>query len=264
MILFTGGGEIARAYKHLYECEIVSIRHTSDVVLTEYLKKTTVVIHNAALIEGVDLDNFLKSNLIQTKRILDLVYSTNPNIRFVYLSSMSILKTGQDYLNSDDMSNYALSKYFAEIYCMNHNIKNKISVRFSTIFYGNYFKDGISKMIYDSFSGELVIINEGVAKRNIIVLEDAVHALYEVVQNNNLHGITNIIGEVLSFDAIGNIIKGLAPNLRIKNCNMVTKDVLYDFGGPNIFRSGTNLNSLNKSIREYYNTLKYLNENNNL
>ena len=60
-----------------------------------------------------------------------------------------VVKVNDEYLQVDEMTDYAFSKFISEKYCLNSNLNSITSVRFSTIFYANENKDGISKLIFD-------------------------------------------------------------------------------------------------------------------
>jgi len=113
MILFTGTGALSSAFANLYPCNIVSTRFLDDIKLEKLISSSNTIVHNAAIISSQNLSSYIEGNFILTKRILDLAYNVNPNIRFINISSMSILKTSNTYLETTEMSNYALSKYFS-------------------------------------------------------------------------------------------------------------------------------------------------------
>ena len=171
MILLTGSGEIAECFSENFKCTIISARKLSDNELIFWIKKADVIIHNAAIINAESLDDYLEGNFILTKRIVDLVYKTKSSIKFINISSMSILFNNDEYLNIFNMTDYAFSKFISELYCLKHPLVDLTNVRFSTIFYGNEKRDGISKLIYDCVKyNEITLFNEGSALRDIILI----------------------------------------------------------------------------------------------
>ncbi|NQX99193.1 MAG: NAD-dependent epimerase/dehydratase family protein, partial [Flavobacteriales bacterium] len=194
MILFTGSGSIAEAYKEQYDCEIISARKITDEELISWILKSKIIIHNSALINSINLQELIESNFILTQRILNLVYEFNPSIRFINISSMSFLKSHDNYLETRDMSNYAFSKFITEQFCLRHPLKDITNIRFSTLFYKNEDKDGISKLIADSEKfKKITLLNEGKAKRDILPLNIAVEYLKKITQITCLEKTINVV-----------------------------------------------------------------------
>lgn len=262
MILFTGGGSIAQKFSQLHECTIISARQLSDKNLVEYLSKANIIIHNAAIIKGNSFKEFIEGNFILTKRILDLATEVNPNVRFINISSMSILANEEEYLPTHLMSDYAFSKFIAEQYCLKHFHQNIVSVRFSTIFYENFEKDGFSKLIWDSFSDKITIYNKGLAERDVIPLSIVVQYLNKLCYSDLESKTINIAsGSTLNFNYLCNLILKLNNKVEIQNIECQFPEVLKTFSKKDIITLG----EINFSIEEeFINYYKKLNESFNL
>jgi nucleoside-diphosphate-sugar epimerase len=232
MILLTGHGSLAEEFKRHYECHIVGIRNIAQVELELQIRKANVIIHNSANLDPKNIEQATNDNFQLSKNLIDTVIRINPDILFIYLSSMSILKDEHSYLDVDVMTTYAFSKYMGEIYCLKSPLINKKIVRFSTIFYANPAKDGLSKLISDAVcKKEIQIFNEGCAKRDFIPLEVAAKYLHKIstIKSNRL--IFNVAsGKSTSFLELVSIIKSYIPDLTVINKNIESMPgVLHKF-----------------------------------
>lgn len=262
MILFTGGGSIAQKFEQLFTCTIISARNLDDTNLVAYLSTANIIIHNAAIIKGNSFKDFIEGNFLLTKRILDLANVVNPNVRFINISSMSILANDEDYLLTHLMSDYAFSKFISEQYCLKHSHQNLINVRFSTIFFENFEKDGFSKLIWDSSSNKISIYNGGLAERDVIPLRIAVQYLNKLCYGDLKSKIINIAsGNTLSFNYLCDLILKLNNNVVIQNKECQFAEVLKTFSKKGIVGLGEIEFSIEEEFTNYY---KKLNESFNL
>jgi hypothetical protein len=219
MILFTGSGAISECFLEYFPCKIISARNLSNYDLSNWILKADVIIHNAAIIKSENFKDYIDGNFILTKRILDLVTEIKPSIKFINISSMSILSSSDEYLQVNEMSDYAFSKFISEKYCLKNPIVKCANVRFSTILYGNEKRDGISKLIYDCVkNNEITIYNNGSALRDIIPLKIICHYLYKLsISEINFKTINIASGYSTSFMDIANILKAKNEKLKINN-----------------------------------------------
>lgn len=246
MIIFTGGGAIASEFSSRFDCHIISARRLSDLELAEHLKKATVIIHNSGLIQSNDTNQLLKCNLELTKRVVDIAYEVNPNCKFINISSMSILNECDSYLTTDKMTPYALSKYYSEIYCLNHSFSKLTNVRFSTIFYKKQEKDGISKLAYEAVKyGKIKIYNKGSSCRDVLPLEYVASCLHELAELDVYPRLLNIAsGFTLPFSFFVEVLKEKISKLVIEDEMQNVNPVLCDFPNYFIFRK----NMINISV----------------
>lgn len=86
MILFTGTGQIAETYAKYFPCKIVSARFLNDTELEDVISSSDIIIHNSACLKAKNLSEYLKSNFILTKRILDITYKVNSKAKFINIS----------------------------------------------------------------------------------------------------------------------------------------------------------------------------------
>ncbi|MCX8484546.1 MAG: NAD-dependent epimerase/dehydratase family protein [Bacteroidia bacterium] len=258
MIIFTGGGAIANEFSKRFDCQIISARRLSDVELTEQFKKATVIIHNSGLIQSDNLNELLKCNLELTKRVIDLAYKVNPNCNFINISSMSILNECDSYLPSDEMTPYALSKYYSEIYCLNHSFSKLTNVRFSTIFYKNKDKDGISRLAYDAVKyGRIKIYNNGSSCRDVLPVEYVASCLHELAELDLYPRVLNIAsGCSLPFSFFIEILNENISELVIENKMLNVHPVLCDYPNHFIFRKNLiDISVIQESFINYLNML---------
>ena len=176
---------------------------------------------------------------------------------------MSILANNNDYLPQDLMSGYANSKYISEQYCIKHPHKDLTNVRFSTIFYEDYKRDGVSKMIHDCFTkNEIVIYNNGSAKRDIIPIRIVCEYLNKLSKSVTMNRKINIVsGESKSFKNICDLLLSLNKSLKVYNEQIRTSFVLSEFSKKDI----KNLGEIEFDLKEETNNyLRKLHENSNL
>lgn len=258
MILFTGSGAISECFLEYFPCKIISARNLSDDDLSNWILKADVIIHNAAIIKSDNFKDYIDANFILTKRILDLVTKIKPSVKFINISSMSILSSSDEYLQVNEMSDYAFSKFISEKYCFKNSIVKVTNVRFSTIFYGNEKRDGISKLIYDcAKNNEITIYNNGSALRDIIPLRILCHYLYKLSILEIYCKTINIAsGNSTSFMDIANILKTKNEKLKINNVidsNIV--EVLSNFPKNNLDFLGVIDFDLKNEILKIYDKL---------
>lgn len=260
MIIFTGGGAIASEFSKRFDCHIISARRLSDIELAEHLKNASVIIHNSGLIQSNDTNELLKCNLELTKRVVDLAYDVNPNCKFINISSMSILNECDSYLPTDKMTPYALSKYYSEIYCLNHSFSQITNVRFSTIFYKKKEKDGISKLAYEAVKyGKIKIYNNGLSCRDVLPIEYVVSCLQELAELDLYPRVLNIAsGFSVPFSFFIEILKEKISKLVIENEMQNVRPVLCDF--PNHFILRKNLIDISVLQAAFLNYLNILDE----
>lgn len=263
MISLTGRGSFANELiKQEKAIEIISIRELEEKVFWQKLKKTNILIHNAASINCENIDDCLLKNFDFTRKILDFLTTNNPTVNFTYISSMSILdpKSDKIILDIDKMTPYAVSKYKAEQYCINSNINNLKIVRFSTIFYKNPKKDGLSKLIYDAVTKhEITLYNDGEATRDFIPLKIAVSYVKNIIKLQNINKkIFNVVsGTKTSFKDIALLLKKNIPDLKIININEKNfSEVLSDFSKDSIKNLEEIRFNLEEIVEEYINEIK--------
>jgi nucleoside-diphosphate-sugar epimerase len=253
MILFTGSGALAKTFLKMYPCKIISARNITDKELEKWIIKAEVIVHNAALIYSDVFDDFINANFILTKRILCLIDKINPNAKFVNISSMSILSNENEYLSPDKMSNYAFSKFITEQYCYKHPLEKLINVRFSTIFYGDGKRDGISKLVEDSFwYNKITIYNEGEAKRDIIPIRIAAMYLFKICNLKIINRKMNIVsGKAISFKEISVLLHKGNSKLIVLEKKIEANNVLSNFSKRDVELLGEVKFELNQEIKLY-------------
>lgn len=232
MIVLTAGGSIGKTFANQFHGEIWSIRNLTQSAIDEIVRKSDVLIHNSANLEPKSLSEATEDNFYLTKRIVDTIKRVKPNVHFVYISSMSMLSDQHRYMDTSEMSVYAFSKYMGEIYCLKESLPNCKIVRFSTIFYGDAEKDGLSKLIFDGVKNKQIeFINGGEALRDFIPLEIGIQYLYKIATQATKNKIFNIVsGKATSFYEATRPLKNLIPDLVEQNKTMdSSRTILSDF-----------------------------------
>lgn len=220
-VLLTSGGAMAQKIANLIKADMCSVRLLTDQQIAEVLGRYDVIIHTAANIKCETLQTAITDNFILTKRVLDTLYTNNKDATFIYISSMSMLQSATEYLPVSSMSTYAFSKYLAEQYCIRHPLQNLLCVRFSTIFYENASKDGLSALVTNAvLQKKITIYNDGEARRDFIPLEKGMQKLISLIPAIGKDGcrITNIAsGRSYSFKEVAEILKKNIPGLEVEN-----------------------------------------------
>jgi nucleoside-diphosphate-sugar epimerase len=224
----------------------ISLRSDSiDATQKAKLASSDVFIHCGALLKG-SFNELINSNFLLTKELLDYLSAANPDIHFIYISTMSLLRKKQsvsrkDYLDYERMSDYALSKYLSEIIFSRYQIPFTI-IRFSTLFYKNPNKDGLSKLIYDTVKyNKATIYNSGIANRDFLPLDIAARYVMKLVDNKNFYNKTlNIVsGQEISFKEIVEFLKTRTTDLEIENeKSEIIKDIPSNFDNEDIISIG--------------------------
>lgn len=255
MILLTGHGAFAQEFLRRYEGRIVSLRHTPKKQCIAQVKKARCIIHNAANIHCTTLSACVRDNVYPLIDLLDLIHTANPNVYFVYLSSMSILDSDSVYGTIMDMTPYAYSKYVAETYCRRYSLSRYVCVRFSTLFYKDHTRDGLSKLIYDAVQRKTVtLINNGVAKRDFLPLEIAVQYVYRLIDNYRGDAqVMNIASSrQTSFAEVVAYLKRKIPSLSLVNCDEpVSREIFSSFSDDGIRTLGRIEFHLEDEIDDY-------------
>lgn len=200
-ISLTGSGAIAGAYLKVNpSAGVYSFRKMEDEqIIEEVILSSDVIVHNSAGISPVN------DNLGLTRRIVDLVLASKPEIRFINIGSMSYL-SADGYLPVNKMTPYAYSKFGSEIYALMF-LPNMTSVRFSTIFYKDHQRDGLSRLIHIARTEKIItIINNGSAKRDFIPLDIAAQYLDHVIREDTAPIINICSGTGTSFYQVAKMI----------------------------------------------------------
>jgi nucleoside-diphosphate-sugar epimerase len=262
MTVLTAGGSFANAYRAIDDIEIVSSRELSEEKFTLKLSKADVIIHNASSLNRPDLATAVERNFDFTKRLVDTLQSTNPNVHLVFLSSMSILnsRNGDEYADVLEMSPYAYSKYLAETYCLKSGLRNISCVRFSTLFYKDSHKDGLSALINDAVStGKISLINSGRASRDFLPIDIAAQYVKAITYQrpNNPRIYTLASGEPKTFGQIAEILKRQLPGLEVSSTQQdEPPHILSDFQTRDIDRLGRINFSLETEISDFIERLR--------
>ena len=259
MTVLTATGSIAEAYQKQFECRVVSARFASDQELEQIFGEATAIIHNAASVHCADVRDAVASNFILTKRVLDIAYRVNPQIPFCYISSMSILQDENIYKPFDRMTPYAFSKYLGEMYCLRHPHQQTYCTRFSTIFYGDEKRDGLSKLVFNAVRyRKITIYNGGSADRDFIPLTLAVQYLDRLLAQKPAVRVLNIVsGRRTSFKHVADLLRSDMPDLEVEDLPNESKEpVLSSFTTKGVGSIGEITHNLEYFIMRYIRQLQ--------
>jgi nucleoside-diphosphate-sugar epimerase len=207
--------------KHLAEFDTIKLRHGTglDADQKEKLAHCDVFIHCGALLNG-SFPELLRSNTLLVGDLLEYFSTANPLAHLVLLSSMSMLKPSRnvshdDFLDFRNMTDYAVSKYMAEIMCSRYS--NPITcLRFSTLFCRDPKKDGLSKLIHDAVvKRRVTLLNDGEARRDFLPLGVASQYVARVIGNKKCFGrrMNIVSGEAVSFRQMSDFISSKVCDL---------------------------------------------------
>lgn len=231
MIILTGHGALASEIKRQLPCEIVSFRGLDQYSLEATVKRASIIVHNAANLVPFNLSTAVADNFLLTKKITDAIEKVNKEVTFIYISSMSVLATQDEYLDPASMKPYAFSKYLSEIYLQASNLTNCKVVRFSTIFYSDRDRDGLSRMVHDAVCDqEVTLFEEGRARRDFIPISIAVGYLIRLFKIQLDQRVVNIAsGRSSSFGEMAASLRAIIPDLSIVSETKPGNHVLHDF-----------------------------------
>lgn len=218
--MLTGGGALAGEFQRQTGAVVCSVRKASDEDMMTQISQSSIVIHNAANLHPASFEEALTDNVALTRRVLEACAKSPNKPVFVYISSMSMLQQEAEYRRTDQMTLYALSKYLGELFVLRHSYARVMAVRFSTIFYADQGRDGLSYLCATAAEKkEINLINEGEAKRDFIPLSLAVRAIIErLAEDNFSRKPVNIAsGFPYSFREIADLLNDFFPGLRIHN-----------------------------------------------
>ncbi len=227
----TNGSFGSELCKHLDDFSTISLRYGEISTQTKLeMSNCDAFVHCGALLHGNFVDSF-DSNVLVTKNILDYLSMENPDAHLIYFSSMSVLQKKRnilpgDYLDFQYMTDYTLSKYISETICSRYRIPITI-VRFSTLFYKNPAKDGLSRLVYDAIENKkITIYNNGVANRDFLPLDIATQYVIKLIGKDKHFGRTYNIasGKETSFKDITDFLKVRINNLTIENKDLESID----------------------------------------
>ena len=164
-VVFTGAsGHLGRKFLDLFpNTTPFSIRYGDNeklIGLSKELPGTDVLIHASVNLAPKDIDTAFRDNVILPFDILDMAGKVNPNTHIILISSMSLLGEDCQPRKLRDMTIYAASKFIMEELAVGV-AKNPITiVRFSTLFYFDYLKDGLSKMVYNAWKSKSIVASD--------------------------------------------------------------------------------------------------------
>src|SRR3989344_778876 len=262
MIILTAGGSFAQTYLNQFDAEVASIRELGEAKFVEKIRKAKSLIHNAATIECNDLDQCLVRNFDFTRNLVNQAQAVNPGLHLIFLSSMSILDPSNSKAYGDvlGMTAYAYSKYLAEIFCLKSELKNVSCVRFSTLFYRDHKKDGLSKLASDAVTaGKITIFNQGEARRNFLPLRIAAQYISKLTEQHKpgKRVYTLASAQSTSFADIASLLQKHIPGLEVQDEEIpAAPPVLSEFSTDSIDELGRIKFSLEEEIAEYIKSLR--------
>ena len=259
MIVFTAGGSLYEAFAAQFACRRSSLREKGPAALAAELEDGDVLVHNAANLNPASIEIAVQDNFILTRDLMTAIAAAGKNIRLLFISSMSILGPEAAYKDPLEMNAYSFSKYLAELYCVKGNL-DASTVRFSTLFYKNPARDGLSKMIAEAVATKKIqLINEGVDTRDFLPLETAADYLHRIATQDHRPAIYNLgSGRTVSFRECADIIASILPKVQISSVEKPPsfQYVLSHFNRQDMNKLGMIEVDLEAQIGAYINTLR--------
>jgi nucleoside-diphosphate-sugar epimerase len=226
-VLVSGAtGSVGRAIlRRLPSVDTITLRYGVglDDRQREKIARCDVFIHCGALLDGSFQDLF-QSNTLLVNRLLEHFSSANPAAHLIVLSTMSLLEPSShvshdDYMGFRNMTDYAASKYMAEVVCSRYSIPITV-LRFSTLFCRDPQKDGLSKLICDAvLHGRVTLLNDGAAKRDFLPLDVAAQYVERILGRQEFFGrqMNIVSGESVSFRQIVDFVRTRLNDLIVEN-----------------------------------------------
>jgi nucleoside-diphosphate-sugar epimerase len=261
MTVLTANGSFADAYVKQFKADVASFRELDEATFIKKISSAKTIIHNAATIKVDGIESAVTRNFDFTRFLVTKLEELNPEVQLIFISSMSILDPADDQLYGDvlHMSPYAYSKYLAETYCLKSKLKHVSCVRFSTLFYQDPVKDGLSKLVSDAVhSKEITIFNKGEARRNFLPLHIAAQYVQKLTDKNELGKKTlNLAApQSSSFRDIASLLQKLVKGLEVKDQAYPNPSpVLAEFNTDDIQQLGQIEFSLEDEIASYIKAL---------
>ncbi|MFI5296919.1 MAG: NAD-dependent epimerase/dehydratase family protein [Polyangiales bacterium] len=258
MIVFTAGGALHDAFAARHECRRVSIRERGAAGVVAALSDGDVLVHNAAAIAVRSLADALASNFDPTRALVDALVdardASGKRVTLVALSSMSFLGRDGRPLEALDMSPYAFSKYVAEAYCLKSGVDAR-AVRFSTLFYRDPKRDGLSAMIATAVAKRrITLLGGGGARRDFLPLSVAVDYLRAIATPTSGPGVyTLAAGVSTSFREVAEMVCEAVPDTSIEDAPATGTPpfVPYEFDAADVERLGRIRFDLRDHVRSY-------------
>jgi len=154
-VLFTGAnGALGKKYTQSNPDTIpVYVRYNDGPGLQDLanqIKEADVLIHAGANLRPKTADDAIRDNAILPLDIIDMAGKINKDLHIILISTMSLLSENCEPKRLKDMTYYAASKYIMEEMCQKLTSNPLTIVRFSSIFYEDPNKDGLSRIIYNA------------------------------------------------------------------------------------------------------------------
>lgn len=190
-IVITGAssGLGSQFLKQVPEAIPVSLRYNdydSYQELTKALGQSdAVVIHFGALVDSDDMHKLLEANVCLVQDLLDIVDHAPGQVKVILVSSMSLLDKNTHIKYPSEMSPYTFSKFLMEQVAAKHVNNPPLIVRFSTLFYKDPSRDGLSKMIHTAKTKGRVSVSD--CRRDFITLESACNLLLQICDTDLLY-----------------------------------------------------------------------------
>jgi nucleoside-diphosphate-sugar epimerase len=163
--LLTGSnGSLGKKYRQMFpEAVPVSIRYGDSkmmVNLSDQIRTADTLIHASACLSPQDIESAIRDNTMLPLEILDMAGKINPMTHIILISTMSLLDESGQPRKMKDMTFYAASKYIMEE-LVPKIAKNPVTiVRFSSLFYEDPERDGLSKIIFTACRDNRIVASD--------------------------------------------------------------------------------------------------------
>lgn len=191
-VLVTGangfiGKNLISHLQEIEDVEIIKFDKDDDFsIIKNNIKDIDMVFHLAGVNRPIDPKEFYEGNFDLTKELVDLINKENPNVKFMFSSSI------QAELDND----YGKSKLSAEKYIQD-NIKNNYVFRFHNVF-GKWCRPNYNSVVatfcYNISHDLEITVNDENKELELIYIDDICYTLVDLLndKDENIEKINNI------------------------------------------------------------------------
>lgn len=164
------------ALKEISNVEIVCGDITNKKTLSEFVKDIDICFHIAALVSSKSKEKLFFTNVEGTKNLCESLSFYNPECRLIYCSS--IVVKDYKFYKRFFVSDYTLSKYYAEKVVDSYKEKLKTTVIYPGYIFGKYDRSLINYMINMLDNGLEFFVKGGEKNAPIIHVDDLCELFY--------------------------------------------------------------------------------------
>jgi len=233
VVLTGANGSFGREYRSFFPHTVsISVRYkdmASYWSLANELSDGDVLIHASSNLKPHSLPEAIADNALLPLDIIDIVNLLKKKIHLIFISSMSILSETTKPKRMRDMNDYALSKYLMEEMLHRFNGLPITIVRFSTLFFRDDSKDGLSAMINNAANKGSIVAAD--CRRDFLPIDLAVKCVNKMCLNKEYYNKTINLASGVHHNLV-DIANHLKDKYKVSFHNTILPlliDVCYEF-----------------------------------